>query len=122
MLIKEANREKIEAIIKAAEGRATARTISFWGMIGFLEILEESLGICKKDMVGITADIDINAQDFPNAYKYTPTSTHFTVVRKASGWDLVSVSRDTTRRRGHRFHVTLTDEAKEAIIKTKMAF
>lgn len=122
MLIKEANKEKIEAIIKATEGRATARTVTFRGMIKSLEILEESLGICKKDMVGITANIDTNAQDFPNAYKYTPMSTHFTVIRKASGWDLVSVSRDTTRRRKHRFHVTLTDEAKKAIIETKTAF
>lgn len=122
MLVKDSNRTKIEAIIKAAEGRATARTIDFPDIERCLAELEKSLGICKKAMIGITANVDPKAQDFPNAYKYTPESTHFTVVRKASGWDLVSVDRDVTRRYNHRFHVTLTDEAKEAIIKTKMAF
>lgn len=122
MLIKETNKAKIENAITAAEGRATARTITWKDIVYSLERLEKSLGIHKKDMIGITADIDYNAQDFPRAYKYTPESTHFKVTRKSGGWDLLSVYRDTTRRDGHKFHVTLTDAAKQAIIETKTAF
>lgn len=122
MLVKEANKEKIADIIRTAEGRATARTITYGDITRAIAELEKSLGIAKKNMTGIAADIDYNAQDFPRAYKYTPESTHFTVTRKASGWDLTSVFRDTTRRWNHRFHVTLTDDAKMAIIASKEKF
>lgn len=122
MLIKEANKAKIENIIKTAGGKASVRTIRYGYIVESLENLEKFLGIRKKDMIGITADVDYHAQDFPNAYKHTPVSTHFTVVRKTSGWDLVSAERDTTRRHNHTFHVTLTDAAKQAIIESKMTF
>lgn len=122
MLIKEANKARIENIIKAAEGRSTVRTIEYRDIVKSLEILEESLGICKKDMIGITADIDYNAQDFPKAYKYTPESTHFMVTRKSGGWDLTSVERARTRRHNHTYHVELTETAKQAIIESKMTF
>ena len=122
MLVKEANKEKIEDIIRTAEGRATARTISYERIVVAIAELEKTLGIAKKNMTGITADIDYNAQDFPRAYKYTPESTHILVTRKTSGWDLTNVFRDTTRRWNHRFHVTLTDDAKAAIIASKEKF
>lgn len=122
MLINESNKQKIEDMIKQAEGKATVRTIGYRDIVDGIATLEMSLGIHKKDMIGIVADIDMNAQDFPRAYKYTPTSTHFTVIRKASGWDLKEVFRDTTRRYNHRFHVNLTDAAKQAIIESKCAF
>ena len=122
MLIKYTNSEKIEKIIKEAEGRATARTIDYGSMSMAIDRLEESLGIPKKHMIGIVADIDVNAQDFPRAYKYTPESTHFRVIRKQSGWDLERVYRDRTRRYNHEFHVTLTEQAKEAIIESKSSF
>ena len=122
MLINESNKQKIEDMIKKAEGRATVRTIGYRDIVDGIATLENSLGIRKKDMIGIVADIDMNAQDFPMAYKYTPASTHFTVIRKASGWDLKEVFRDTTRRYNHRFHVNLTDTAKQAIIESKCAF
>lgn len=122
MIIKEANRKKIEAMIKAAEGRATTRTINFASILLSINCIEEELAIPKKHMVGITASVDYNAQNFPNAYKYTPYSTHFTVKRKSSGWDLIAVSRDITRRENQRFKLTLTEEAREALIKSKEVF
>lgn len=122
MLIKEGNREKIEAAIRAAEGRATERRINYGDIVRAIAELEKTLNICKKDMTGITADIDYNAQNFPNAYKYTPKSTHITITRKNSAWDLERVYRDTTRREGRRYHLTLTEDAKRAIIKSKETF
>ncbi len=122
MLIKEGNRERIEATIREAEGRATARTITYGDITRAIAELEKALNICKKDMTGITADIDYHAQNFPNAYKYTPESTHITVTRKTSAWDLARVYRDTTRREGHRYHLTLTEDAKKAIIQSKEIF
>lgn len=122
MLIKEENREKIEKMIKAAEGRATTRLLTWKDIQQAIQNVEIHLGIAKKDLVGVYVDVDVNAQDFPNAYKYTPHSTQFTMVRKKSGWDLVSVERYTTRRPNSRYIVELTEEAKAAIIRKMSCF
>lgn len=120
MLIKESNRGKIEAMIEEAQKRARERKVDFDDIVKALDDIEKSLGIAKKSMIGITADIDIHAQDFPKAYKYTPESTQVMLVRKTSGWDLISVERWHTRKDGHRIELKLTDEAKEAIIRKSM--
>lgn len=117
MLIKESNRAKIEAMIKAAEGRATMRTITFENIVDAIARIEKKLDIPKTKMTGIRADVDVNAQNFPNAYQYRAESTQFYMIRKASGWDLTEVTRYYTRRAGHQIQLVLTDEAKEAILE-----
>ena len=122
MLIKETNRAKIEQIIKDAEGRATARTIDYYDIAMAIWNLERKLDIPKVKMEGIETYVDVNAQDFPNAYKYTPTSTHFHAVRKKAGWDLVKVYRDPCQRPGRKYEVHLSDTAKEAILERHTMF
>lgn len=122
MLVKESNMKKINEMIKKAEGRATARTIGYKDIAYNIEDIEKTLGIPKKDMIGIVAYVDSNAQDFPNAYKYTPYSTQYVIERKASGWDLVEVERGRTERRKRKFRLKLTDIAKEAIVISKECF
>lgn len=122
MLVKESNMKKINEMIKKAEGRATTRTIEYKDIAYNIEDIEKTLGIPKKDMIGIVAYVDSNAQNFPNAYKYTPYSTQYTLERKASGWDLVAVKRGRTERRNRKFRLVLTDVAKEAIIISKEWF
>lgn len=122
MLIKESNREKIEEMIKKAEGRATARTINYNDMTTALKKIEDRLRIKKKDMIGIRARIDIHAQNFPQAYRYRPESTHFFVTKKSSGWDLTDVDRDWTRRVGHGVVLYLPDETCKAIIRSNSEF
>lgn len=101
------------------EGRATARTVAAKDILKAIEDLEHKLGILKKDMEGITAVIDVNAQDFPRAYKYTPDSTIVEIVCKKSSWSLVSVERGWTRSTKHKYAVKLTPEAEQAIIDSK---
>lgn len=122
MLIKDSNKIKIEKMIKEAEGKARERTIGFYDIFWAINMIESNLGIPKKYMEGIEADVDINAQNFPSAYKYTPKSTQFVMVKKKSGWDLRLVLRHTTRRENHRFQLKLTDMAKEALIKRHSEF
>lgn len=122
IIIKESNKEKINQAIKDAEGRASARTITYDDIIQDIKNVEQTLGIAKKDMVGIEVDVDHHAQNFPNAYKYTPESTQYIIRKKASGWELLSVDRYRTRREGHRYNVKLTAEAKAAIIKRMSDF
>ncbi len=116
MIIKESNRARIEEEIRNAEGRATARTITYKNIVDEIERIENELRIPKKYMVGIQASVDVNAQNFPRSYKYTPESTHFLMERTTTGWDLITVMRDSTRTAGHRAKLFLPDEAKQQII------
>ena len=116
IIIKESNKERIEAAIKEVEGRATARTIDFYDIIRDIKNIEGELSIAKKDMIGIIADVDHNAQDFPKAYKYTPESTHYVLTRKTSGWAISHITRRKTRSSKHTYQLTLTDTAKKAIL------
>jgi hypothetical protein len=116
IIIKEANLDKLTAAIKAAEGRATARTITAKDIISAAEKVTRHLSIPKKTMIGVTADVDINAQDFPSAYKYTPESTQFSMVYCASGWAMDGICRGITRRANRAVDIQLTEAAKEAVL------
>lgn len=116
------NIEKLTEAINAAEGRATARTITAQGITRQLEYIEKTLRIKKKDMVGIKTDVDIHAQNFPNAYKYRPESTHFRAERRSSGWYITDIYRCYTRGAGHEVKMTLTEEAEKAIILVNTEF
>ena len=122
ILVKESNRERIESAIKDAQGKATARTIDFDDILKDIKEIEYTLGIAKKYMLGIKADIDHNAQDFPKAYKYTPESTHYMLVRKTSGWAITGICRRRTRGSKHTYNLELTEDAKREIINSMQDF
>ncbi len=122
MIINEKNRERVENLIREAEGRATTRTISFEDILNDIKVIERTLGITKKRMTGIRVEVDHHAQNFPRAYKYRAESTQYVICRKANGWDLVSAERLYTHREGHAYKVELTDDAKQAIIERMSDF
>lgn len=105
----------LETAIKAAEGKASVRKISPGNIFDAVDEVEERLSIPKKAMDGVTIYCDCNAQDFPNAYKYVPESTHFAAVYKNGSWRVTDIRRDICNRK--RICIGLTDTAKEAIIK-----
>lgn len=97
--------DKLEAIIAKAEGKARERTLTVDELFKALDEIDSycaQLGTVK-DLIGTKVEVNINAQTFPSAYKYTPMSTWFTVERKSSGWDLISVTRDICRATGYYF-------------------
>lgn len=122
IIINEKNRDRINEAIREAEGRATVRLLTYDDLADAVARLERHLGIAKKNMIDITADIDVNCQTFPHAYRYSPESTRAEVVRTSSGWKLVKAYRGETRTYGHEFEVSLTDTAKKAIIESMEDF
>jgi hypothetical protein len=110
----------IDESIKAVEGRASARTITAREMLDAVKRLEDKLSIPKKYMVGTKAVIDVNAQDFPSAYKYTPMSTIFEMERRPTGWFVTGIRRSSCHK--DRYQVTLSDEAKKAILENYARF
>lgn len=111
------NLSALNAAISAAEGRATARTISASDVLDTVEEIEKTLDVPKKALIGVSFDADLNAQHFPSAYKYTPESTHFTAMRFPSGWFLTSVERWICRAPSNRILITHTNASREALIK-----
>lgn len=93
--IKITNAAKLDAMIQAAEGRATARTITPDDIAEALDQVTERILLLstRKDATGTKVEADPNAQTFPHAYKYTPESTHFTAELKASGWTVTGIFR-----------------------------
>ena len=122
IVIKESNRDKLQKELERIQKRTTARNISVDDLFSIIKEIESNLGIAKNKMVGIVADVDYNAQDFPRAYKYTPESTQITIQKVTSGWALTNIERYRCRTPKSKYILRLTDDAKKAIIESKMCF
>lgn len=108
-------RKELDAIQK----RCTVRTIDADDLFKAIVLYEKSLNyfLSYKDMKDATVEIDLNAQEFPNAYKYTPYSTIAKV--KCTGlrsWAILSVKRDITQSRIYECK-TFTDLQKMKILE-----
>ena len=122
IIIKNSNREKIEKELALAQERCTTRNIYFTDLPIIIETIEKNLGIPKSKMLGVSADVDYCAQDFPRAYKYTPESTHIRIEKVASGWALTSIWRGRCRPSTQTYILDLPDDAIMAIVDSKRVF
>lgn len=120
--IKLSDTEKLLAAIVEAEGRATVRVITPDDISNAIIIIEKKLSIPKKYMDGVSAEVDYNAQQFPNAYKYTPESTFFDAINKKGIWYITSIYRGRTRGTSHAIAINLTDAAKAEMLVSHTMF
>lgn len=109
--------EMLTKAIKEEEGRATARTITAEEVVDELERIETRLGIAKKALNGVRVLVDMNAQSFPNAYKYTPESTHFEATFKNGSWRVTNIYRLRCCSPNKRVEVAHTEESRKAVIE-----
>lgn len=96
--ITEANREKIAAAIKEAEGRATARTATAKDLFDSVKEIENrlsNLNVPKNKRKEMSFRICPEAQKFPGAYKWNPEATCFWIIGTSSGWNLILILRDS---------------------------
>lgn len=117
IIIKAENAERIQKAINEVEGKARERKVTAKQLIACAEKLDKKLGIAPAHLKGVTARVDINAQDFPNAYKYIPESTVATFEHTGRSWALIDVKRDRTDIASKAVRFNLTDEAREWIVK-----
>ena len=112
--ISDLHRANLENELKVVQTRCTARTINTERIIDCIVKAEKYLRELStvSDMIGTKIFADINAQDFPSAYKYIPESTHFTAERTKAGWKVTDISRDRTRARSRRVEINFTPETK----------
>ena len=111
------NRDKIQKTLDAVQGKCKERTITVDDIIYSVKDIEDELKIAKKAMIGIKVESDQCCQNFPNAYKYTPYSTQYGMERTPSGWFLAWVERKPTKRSGNQYNLTLTEDAKKALVE-----
>jgi len=89
------NLTKIEKQLDIVQKKCRARTITIEDINQFITRLENRLKniMLKKDWQGLIFYIDIHAQNFPSAYKFTPESTVFILERKKTTWDISGIKR-----------------------------
>lgn len=87
--------------LDAIQQRCKVRIIDANDLFKAIVVYEKSLNyfLSYKDMKDATVEIDLNAQDFPNAYKYAPYSTIAKVrCSGAHSWTILSIKRDITQK------------------------
>jgi len=101
---------------------ARVRTITAEDICDDLSEVETHLRISKSAMKGVTVTINHHAQTFPNAYKRkgNPESTYFTAEHNGKNWRLTGIYRDTCL--ATKARISLTDEAKAAVIRNAETF
>ncbi len=105
---------KVQKIIDEVQGRAKERTIAVNDIAGAVINAEQKIGLTKKALNGCSIWFDLNGQDFPSAYKWTPMSTQFTVEMINGKWYLTDVQREKCTKA--TADVRLTEQAKELLM------
>ena len=119
IIVKKENAEKLMRVFEKVQGRATVRTIyDFNQFANIVDDIEKRIGnMTKKAKEGTKVHYDFR-QHFPNAYKYQPESTHFTLVFTKGNWKLTEVRRGycPNKNCSYAYELMLSDTAKEAIL------
>lgn len=113
---------EIQLQLDKANHLARTRAVNVDDVYGAVATLERKFEDCtKKSMEGLTVNVDLNSQDFPNAYRGVPMSTQFTLVYEKRSWRFVRAERS---RCGEfkRYDVTLTDAMREELLKQFESF
>lgn len=111
------HKDQLEAALKEAQGRATARAIDVDRILGVLKYVEERLGIAKTALKGTKVHFT-GAEKFAKAYQYVPESTHFEAVHNGKTWFVTLITRDTCPNRWDKIDVELSDITKAAVLKS----
>ena len=114
--------DKLNAIIAGEEGRAKERRIDARMVCEAIEQIEDRLSLPKKCMEGIIAEVDMNAQDFPSAYKWKAQSTRLRMEYRKGSWRILSIYRADCRREKARYMLALTEDARQAILDRHTVF
>ena len=118
IIINEHNKQKIEKALDEVQGRCKTRLIDYEDILVELKAVDEQFSkVCtKKGLENTEVLIDVNAQNFPNSYKFSAKSTRFRAVYFKGKWRLMYIGRDFCKSYAQRWHITLSDTAKECIL------
>lgn len=113
---------EVQSLLDKANHLARTRTVDIDDVYNAVTVVEQKFEDCtRKSLEGLTVRVDLNSQDFPNAYRGIPMSTQFLLVYEKHSWRFVSAGRS---RCGEfkRYDVTLTDAMREELLKRFESF
>lgn len=123
IIVSEKNRERIDKAIEEAEGRATVRCLTYAAVLVAIERIEARLDLPKARMEGVSFHVDTWAQDFPNAYEYTPVSTQFNLTLSKGKWRISDIGRASVQRAGRKCQcIEMPEAMKDALLRRYEAF
>ena len=120
VIINEHNKDKIEKALDEVQKRCTARTIDYYDIVNELKSISNQFSrVCTKKAFEITSVlIDVNGQNFPNAYKFSPESTQFGAIYLKGKWRLVYIGRNYCKSYAQRWSIYLSETAKRSILES----
>ena len=123
IIVSEKNRERIVKAINEAEGRSTARCLTYASVLVAIERIEAKLSLPKARMEGVRFHVDTWAQDFPNAYEFTPMSTQFNLTFSKGKWRISDIGRASVQRAGRKCQcIEMPEALKDALLRRFEAF
>ena len=108
---------EVQSQLDKANYLARTRTVDIDDVYDAVYILERKFEDCtRKSLEGLTVNVDLNSQDFPNAYRGIPMSTQFVLGYEKRSWRLLRAERS---RCGEfkRYDVRLTDAMREELLR-----
>ena len=108
-------RAEIRQALAAVQRGCTARTLTLERIEEVLQGVEDEIRVSKAALKG-TQVWYTGAEQFPNAYRYSPQSTHFRAEYNGRGWVVTDIVRGTCPNRRSNTSVTLSDSAKDAVL------
>ena len=118
IIINDHNKDRIEKALDEVQKKCTTRTIDYYDIVDELKDVNRQFSkLCtKKAFESTQVLIDVNGQNFPNSYKFSAYSTQFRAVYLKSKWRLTYIGRDFCKTYNQRWHIILSDTAKECIL------
>lgn len=118
----ETAKDRIERQLAYIQRSCTARTITYADIVRALNTVEERIGVPRCALDGTEVVVDINGDNFPSAYKYTPYSTVFRAVNKSGKWVILDVYRAPTHRFSQRVKCILSETTKHYVLERLCSF
>ena len=116
IILNERNRKRVAELLDSVQGGCKVRTVTVEEIYDISnKLLSYPISWTKTALEGSTFWIDLNAQTFPRAYKYTPQATVVELKMIKGSMRITSVSRDICTSKKVSIH--LSDTAKEFLIK-----
>jgi hypothetical protein len=115
----EANLPKIQALLDAANGRATEHVISeAWAVPTIIARFESELRdlLPSKALFAGARAAYRSGQALPNAYKFSRLVTYMELERRATGWYITTLEARHEYRQAFKPRLTLTAEQDAAAI------
>ena len=105
--------DKLQAALDEVQKRCSARTVTAKEIADVLN----GIKVPKKHLNGTKVHWD-GAEKFPNAYRYTPESTHWTAENVNGRWYVTAIYRNTCPNRStRRGEIEYSEAAKAWILE-----